>query len=295
LENLKVHEKNPRYKFVKGDIGDVKVAGALVADSDIIVNFAAETHVDRSITGPALFIETNIVGTQVLLDSAVKHKKRFHHVSTDEVFGDLPLGTSEKFNENSVYNPSSPYSASKAGSDYLVRAYHRTYGLPITISNCSNNYGPYAFIEKFIPLMITNAQSDKKLPVYGDGKHVRDWIHVKDHCSAIDLVIEKGKIGETYLAGGNAERSNIEVVKEILKQLGKSEDLIEFVKDRPGHDRRYAIDSTKIEKELGWKRHYNFEDGLTQTIKWYEDNKKWWGKLISKEYLNYYKELYENR
>jgi len=295
LENLKSFEKNPKYKFVKGDIGDSEVIDPLVADCDIVVNFAAESHVDRSILGPAEFVKTNVVGTQVLLDSAVKHNKRFHHVSTDEVFGSLELGSKDKFNENTLYDPSNPYSASKAGSDYLVRAYHRTYNLPVTISNCSNNYGPYQFIEKFIPLMILNAKENKKLPVYGEGKNVRDWIHVQDHCSAVDLVIEKGKIGETYLAGGNSERANIDVVKSILKQLGKSDNLIEFVKDRPGHDLRYAIDSTKIEKELGWKRKYNFENGLVETIKWYQDNEDWWKRLASKEYLNYYQEQYENR
>ncbi|OGE82099.1 MAG: dTDP-glucose 4,6-dehydratase [Candidatus Doudnabacteria bacterium RIFCSPLOWO2_01_FULL_44_21] len=271
LDNLKDIENNPRYKFVKGDIADPNAANLLVADCDVVVNFAAETHVDRSIMGPAEFIQTNVVGTQVLLDACVKNQKRFHHISTDEVFGDLKVGGKEKFTENTPYNPSSPYSASKAASDHLVRAYVRTYGLPATISNCSNNYGSYQYTEKFIPLMITNALANKKLPVYGDGLNVRDWIHVDDHNAAVDLVIQKGKIGETYLIGGNNEMANIDVVKMILKILGKPESLIEFVTDRKGHDRRYAIDSSKIERELGWKREIEFEAGLQKTIIWYKD------------------------
>lgn len=282
LDNLKSIEKDHRYKFVKGDIADFAVVDPLVAEADIVVNFAAETHVDRSILGPAEFVRTNVVGTQVLLDACVKHKKRIHHVSTDEVFGDLPLETDEKFKVDTPYNPSSPYSASKAAADHIVRAYYRTYDLPVTISNCSNNYGSFQFPEKLIPLMIINTLEGKKLPVYGDGKNVRDWMYVNDHCSAIDLIIEKGKIGETYLAGGNAEVTNIDVVRTILKLLGKGEDIIEFVKDRPGHDRRYAIDSSKLEKELGWVREEGFEAGIKKTVKWYQENQEWWKKLISK-------------
>ncbi|HTL39687.1 MAG TPA: dTDP-glucose 4,6-dehydratase, partial [Methylomirabilota bacterium] len=232
----------------------------------------SETHVDRSIEGPAEFVKTNVLGTQVLLDAALKHQKRFHHISTDEVFGSLELNSAEKFHENSPYDPSSPYSASKSASDHLVRAYVKTFGLKATITNCSNNYGPYQFTEKFIPLMITNALKDKKLPIYGDGLNVRDWIYVEDHNKAVDLVIQKGNIGETYLVGGNCEKSNLEVVKMILNILGKPESLIEFVKDRPGHDRRYAIDSGKIEKELGWKRDFDFDQGLLKTIDWYKNN-----------------------
>ncbi len=282
-ENLKKFEGNPRYKLVKGDIADAALADNLVKDADVIVNFAAETHVDRSITGPAEFIKTNIVGTQVLLDAAMKHKKRFHHISTDEVFGDLPLNTKDKFTETSAYDPSSPYSASKAASDHLVRSYVRTYGLQATISNCSNNYGPYQYPEKLIPLSIIFALQDKKIPVYGKGENVRDWIFVNDHNKAVDLVLQKGKIGETYLIGGNSERTNLEVVKNILKILNKPEDLIEFVTDRPGHDLRYAIDSGKIQNELGWKPEHNFEQGLAETVNWYKENESWWKKLqISK-------------
>jgi dTDP-glucose 4,6-dehydratase len=292
LENLKEFENNPNYRFVKGDIADPKIVNELVSQVDVVVNFAAETHVDRSILGPAVFIQTNVVGTQVLLDAAVKFKKRFHHISTDEVFGDLPLGTQDKFQESTPYNPSSPYSASKAASDHLVRAYIRSFGLQATITNCSNNYGPYAFIEKFIPLTIVNIMLDKKIPVYGDGLNVRDWVHVADHNRAVDLVIRNGNVGETYLIGGDSERANIDVVKTILKIFGKDESMIEFVKDRPGHDRRYAIDSTKLKTELGFKHEYDFEGGLKQTIQWYEENREWWKKLLSPEYLEYYKKNY---
>jgi dTDP-glucose 4,6-dehydratase len=294
LDSLKKFEQNLNYTFVKGDIADAKVVNELVPQVDVIVNFAAETHVDRSILGPAVFIQTNVVGTQVLLDAAVRFKKRFHHISTDEVFGDLPLGTDDKFNENTPYNPSSPYSASKAASDHLVRAYVRSLGLQATITNCSNNYGPYAFIEKFIPLTIVNILLNKKIPVYGDGLNVRDWVHVEDHNRGVDLVINQGKVGETYLIGGDSERSNLEVVKTILKLLGKNESLIEFVKDRPGHDRRYAIDSTKIKTELGFEHKYNFENGLRQTIQWYQENQDWWKKLLNKEYTDYYNKQYGN-
>lgn len=271
LDNLKAFDNDARYKFVQGDIADSVIVNELVPQVDVIVNFAAETHVDRSITGPAEFVRTNVLGTQVLLDAAVKHKKRFHHISTDEVFGDLQIGSPEKFTESTPYNPSSPYSASKAASDHLVRAYVRTFGLAATITNCSNNYGPRQYPEKLIPTVILKALKDEKIPVYGQGTNVRDWIHVDDHNSAVDSVIQKGKIGETYLIGGNAERANLDVVKMILNIIGKPESLIEFVKDRPGHDLRYAIDSTKIETELGWQRQYDFEQGLTQTIKWYEN------------------------
>ncbi|HEX5430196.1 MAG TPA: dTDP-glucose 4,6-dehydratase [Patescibacteria group bacterium] len=292
LDNLADFENNNRFKFVKGDIADPAAVDSLVAETDIVVNFAAETHVDRSILGPAEFVRTNVLGTQVLLDAATKHKIRFHHISTDEVFGSLGLGTSKKFDEHTPYDPSSPYSASKAGSDHLVRAYVRTFGLQATITNCSNNYGPYQFIEKLIPLMFINATLGKKLPVYGDGSNVRDWIHVNDHNAGVDLVIQKGKVGETYLLGGNAEHSNLELVKTILKLMGKDESLIEFVKDRPGHDARYAIDASKIEKELGWKREYDFESGLSQTIKWYETHENWWKKLLNQDYADYYKKQY---
>ncbi|OGE88091.1 MAG: dTDP-glucose 4,6-dehydratase [Candidatus Doudnabacteria bacterium RIFCSPLOWO2_02_FULL_49_13] len=272
LDNLKDVENNPRYKFVQGDIVDPKVVEDLVRQADTIVHFAAETHVDRSITGPAEFVKTNVVGTQVLLDAAIKHKKRFHHISTDEVFGQLKLGSKDKFTESTPYDPSSPYSASKAASDHLVRAYVRTFGLQATITNCSNNYGPYQYSEKFIPTVILNALKDQKIPVYGQGRNVRDWIHVDDHNRAVDLVINKGKIGETYLIGADNERANIDVVKMILRLLGKPESLVEFVADRPGHDLRYAIDSSKIRQELGWKSLLEFEEGLRQTIKWYQDH-----------------------
>lgn len=277
-ENLKKFEANSKYKFVKGDIADAALVDSLVKEADVIVNFAAETHVDRSITGPAEFIKTNVVGTQVLLDAAVKYKKRFHHISTDEVFGDLPLNSKDKFKETTPYDPSSPYSASKAASDHLVRAYVRTYSLQATISNCSNNYGPYQYSEKLMPQTIIFALQDKKIPVYGKGENMRDWIFVTDHNKAVDLILQKGKMGETYLIGANCEKSNLEVVKSILKILGKPEGLIEFVTDRPGHDLRYAIDSTKIQKELGWKPEYNFDQGLAETVKWYQDNQVWWKK-----------------
>src|SRR3990167_635825 len=274
FENLEDIEHFPNYKFVGGDICDVEMVDYLAKDVDAVIHFAAESHVDRSITGPADFIQTNIVGTQVLLDACVKYKKFFHYVSTDEVFGSLSLGSKIKFKENTNYDPSSPYSASKAASDHLVRAYYKTYGLNATITNSSNNYGPYQFPEKLIPLMITKALKDEKLPVYGDGLNIRDWVHVQDHCSAIDLVLHKGVPGQTYLVGGNAERTNLDVIKQILKILGKSEDLISFVTDRPGHDFRYAIDSSKIEKKLDWKRRFSFEDGLKETVSWYLDKYK---------------------
>jgi len=293
LENLKDVEKYPNYQFIKGDILSVELVDLLVKGCDAVINFAAESHVDRSITGPGEFIQTNIVGTQVLLDACVKYDKHFHHISTDEVFGSLSLKSKKRFHEDTNYDPSSPYSASKASSDHLVRAYHKTYGLQTTITNCSNNYGPFQFPEKLIPLMIINAFNNKRLPVYGNGKNIRDWVHVQDHCSAIDIVLNRGEIGETYLVGGNEEVSNLDVVKSILKILDKSEDLIEYVKDRPGHDLRYAIDSSKIETELGWTRRYNFSTGLKQTVEWYLNHKGWWGRLLSKEYLNYYEQQYK--
>lgn len=283
LDNLKSIEQSPRYEFIKGDICDPYIAEEAMEGVDWVVHFAAQSHVDRSILGPAVFIQTNVIGTQVLLDAALKTKvKRFHHISTDEVFGDLPFDSEEKFNENTLYNPHSPYAASKAAADHLVRAYYHTYGLPITITNSSNFYGPYQFPEKFIPRLITNALDNKPLPVYGKGLNIRDWLHVEDQARAIKVVLEKGKVGETYCVGGNSERRNIDVTREILKILGKSESLIEFVKDRPGHDRRYAIDFSKIKKELGWTPKHKFEEGLKETIEWYQENEWWWRPLKEK-------------
>lgn len=292
IENLKDFESDSRYKFVQGDICDADIVDKLVSQSDIVVNFAAETHVDRSIMEPAAFIQTNVVGTQVLLEAATKHKKRFHHISTDEVFGSLQMGDAKKFDENTPYDPSSPYSASKAASDHLVRAYHRTFGLQTTITNCSNNYGPYQFVEKLIPLTILNALADRKIPVYGNGENIRDWIHVDDHNQAVDLVITQGKIGETYLIGGNSEKANIDIVKTILKLVGKDESLIEFVKDRPGHDLRYAIDSSRIERDLGFQRQHDFDSGMKQTVEWYQSHQDWWQKLLSPEFQKYYSQQY---
>jgi len=281
LENLKSVEKNPNYEFIQGDICDPKLVNSLTEKVDTIVHFAAESHVDRSILDPAPFIKTNIEGTYVLLESALKNKvKRFHHISTDEVFGALKLNSAIKFNDLSPYNPHSPYSASKASSDHLVRAYFDTYQLPITISNCSNNFGPFQFPEKLIPLAITNLIEGKKVPVYGDGLYVRDWLYVEDHCKAIDLILQKGKVGETYLVGGLTEDiANIEIVKRILKIMGKDEVQIEYVKDRPGHDRRYAVDWSKINKKLGWKPEYGFDEYLEQTVNWYKNNQEWWRRI----------------
>jgi len=281
LENLRSVEKNPNYEFVQGDICDPKLVNSLTEKVDTIVHFAAESHVDRSIFDPAPFIKTNIEGTYVLLESALKNKvKRFHHISTDEVFGALELNSTIKFNDLSPYNPHSPYSASKASSDHLIRAYFDTYQLPITISNCSNNFGPYQFPEKLIPLAITNIIEGKKVPIYGDGLYVRDWLYVEDHCKAIDLILNKGKIGETYLVGGLTEDvSNLEIIKKILKIMGKDESEIEYVKDRPGHDRRYAVDWSKINKKLGWKPDYGFDEYLEQTISWYKNNQEWWRRI----------------
>lgn len=291
--------KNPKFKFVKGDIADRVFVDELFASEkpDVIVNFAAESHVDRSIENPEIFLQTNVIGTSVLMDACRKYGNiRYHQVSTDEVYGDLPLDRPDLFfTETTPLHTSSPYSASKASADLLVQAYYRTYKLPITISRCSNNYGPYHFPEKLIPLMIANALNDKKLPVYGKGENVRDWLYVEDHCSAIDLIVRKGKIGEVYNIGGHNERTNLEVVKTIIKELGKSEDLIEFVTDRPGHDRRYAIDPTKIHNELGWLPATKFDDGIKKTIDWYLTHKSWWEKIISGEYKDYYDKMYKNR
>lgn len=286
LDNLKNIESNKNYTFVQGDICDVNLVDKILKDIDSIVHFAADSHVDRSISDPDPFIKTNIEGTYTLLKMALKNKiKRFHHISTDEVFGSLELGTNEKFNENTKYNPNSPYSASKAGSDHLVNAFFSTYNLPITISNCSNNFGPYQFPEKLIPLTITNLIQNKKVPIYGDGLYVRDWLYVKDHCSAIDLILNKGKIGETYLIGGMTEDiSNLDIVKKIIKLMDKNEDMIEHVDDRLGHDRRYGVDWSKINKDLGWKPSRNFEDNLEFTVNWYKQNETWWKRILSGEY-----------
>lgn len=274
-------ENNANYTFVHGDIRNKELVNKIMDDVDTVVHFAAESHVDRSIKNPEVFLETNVIGTHVLLDSALKHKiKRFHHISTDEVFGALPLDTSEKFTLETLYDPRSPYSASKAASDHLVRSYGTTFGLPYTITNCSNNYGPYQFPEKFIALMITNLIEGKKIPVYGDGLYVRDWLYVYDHCTAIDRVLADGKLGETYLVGGLVDdASNLEISKMILQLMGESEDKIEHVTDRPGHDRRYAIDWTKIQQELGWEPSVTLEEGLQKTVDWYKNNPEWWQKL----------------
>lgn len=294
LENLASVVQNPNYKFIHGDICDRKLVDYVTKDIDIIVHFAAESHVDRSILDPAPFIKTNVVGTATLLENALKNKvKRFHHVSTDEVFGALPLNSKVKFNENTCYNPRSPYAASKAASDHLVRAYFTTYKLPITISNCSNNFGPYQFPEKLISLAITNILEGEKVPVYGDGLYVRDWLYVKDHCEAIDVILQKGKIGETYFVGNLTEDiSNLDLTKKIINYMDNDESQIEFVKDRPGHDRRYAIDWSKIKQRLGWHPKHGFENALKKTIQWYKTNKDWWKKIKSGEYLNYYKQQY---
>ena len=287
LDNLKEVEDNPQYKFVKGDITDHQLVDKLMAEVDTIVHFAAESHVDRSIKNPEVFLQTNVIGTHVLLDAALKHKiKHFHHISTDEVFGALELGTEEKFTLDTPYNPHSPYSASKAASDHLVRAYGTTYGLPYTITNCSNNYGPYQFPEKFIALTITNLIEGKQIPVYGDGLYVRDWLYVYDHCTAIDRVLADGKLGETYLVGGLVkDTSNLTVSREILRLMDEPESKIEHVEDRPGHDRRYAIDWTKINQDLGWEPSVTLEEGLQKTIEWYQTNPEWWQKLKEEDWF----------
>lgn len=286
-------------KFIKGDISDRELVFDLFDKErfDYVVNFAAESHVDRSIENPGVFLQTNIIGTQVLMDASRKYGvKRFHQVSTDEVYGDLPLDRPDLlFTEDTPITTSSPYSASKASADLLVQAYHRTFGLPVTISRCSNNYGPYQFPEKLIPLMISRALNDQSLPVYGDGLNVRDWLHVDDHSEAIDIILHQGKDGEVYNVGGNNERTNITIVKKILKQLGKSEDLITYVTDRKGHDLRYAIDPSKTIKEFNWQPRIGFDDGIKRTIDWYIQNKQWWEEIISGEYKDYYKKMYEGR
>jgi len=294
LENLQGVERRSNYTFIKGDICDSKIVRKAMKGVDVVVHFAAESHVDRSILGPAVFVKTNVIGTQVLLDAAIEKKvKRFHHISTDEVFGALPLRSRKKFNEKTDYNPHSPYSASKAASDHLVRAYATTFGLPITITNCSNNYGPYQFPEKLIPLAITNLLENKKVPVYGDGLYVRDWLYVEDHCQAIGLVLKKGKVGETYCVGGmTKDLNNLDLIKMILKLMDKDESYIEFVKDRPGHDRRYAVDWRKIKRELGWRPKYDFTHWLQKTIDWYIKNEEWWRRVKSGDYKRYYKKQY---
>ena len=299
LETCKPVEGKPNYKFVKGDIADRKFIFDLFEKEkfDVVVNFAAESHVDRSIEDPESFVRTNVMGTTTLLDACNQYGiKRYHQVSTDEVYGDLPLDRPDLFfTEETPLHTSSPYSSSKAAADLLVLAYHRTYGLPVTISRCSNNYGPYHFPEKLIPLMIANALNDKPLPVYGKGENVRDWLYVEDHCKAIDLIIHKGRVGEVYNIGGHNEMKNIDIVKIICKELGKPESLITYVTDRKGHDMRYAIDPTKIHNELGWLPETKFADGIKKTIKWYLDNKEWWETIISGEYQNYYEKMYGNR
>lgn len=307
LENFKDIENNPNYKFIKCDIRDRKKIDEVfdAYDIDVVINFAAESHVDRSIEEPEVFLTTNIIGTQVLLDAAKKFWKvnpedkyckeykpgvKFLQVSTDEVYG--ALGKTGMFVESMPLMPNSPYSASKASADMIVRAYHKTYGVPVNITRCSNNYGPYQFPEKLIPLMINNCLKEKELPVYGDGMQVRDWLHVSDHCLAIDTVLHKGADGEVYNIGGNNEKANIEIVKLIIGTLGKSENLIKYVKDRPGHDRRYAIDNTKITTELGWKPAYTFEQGIKETIQWYLDNNEWIKNIVSGEYVDYYEKMY---
>ena len=309
LDNLADIENDPRYIFVKGDIRDAGLIGSLFDkyDIDTVVNFAAESHVDRSITDPLSFVSTNVVGTQTLLDAAKNHWKvdpkdkysneykpgvKYLQVSTDEVYG--ALGKEGMFHETTPLSPNSPYSASKASADLMVRAYHNTFGLPCNITRCSNNYGPYQFPEKLIPLMINNAKADKPLPVYGDGMQIRDWLHVKDHCAAIATVLEKGVDGEVYNIGGNNEKANIYIVGLILQTLGKGEDLITHVKDRPGHDRRYAIDNTKITTQLGWAPAYTFEEGIAETIQWYLDHQTWMEKILSGDYQNYYERMYQN-
>ncbi|RCK72884.1 MAG: dTDP-glucose 4,6-dehydratase [Ignavibacteriae bacterium] len=296
LENLKTIENNPNYNFIKGDICDRNLVASIIDNFKVqaIINFAAESHVDRSIMGSDVFIQTNIVGTHTLLEVArEKNIEKFIQISTDEVYGSLD--SAGKFTEQTPLHPNSPYAASKASADLLALAYQHTYGVPVIITRCSNNYGPYQFPEKLIPLMIVNALNNKPLPIYGDGQNVRDWIYVTDHCEAILTVLEKGKIGEVYNIGAENEKPNIEIVKLILKELGKDESLIKFVKDRPGHDRRYAIDATKIKTELGWRPAYTFEKAIKSTIDWYLDNETWWNKIISGEYLNYYKKWYEER
>lgn len=310
LENLTDIENNPKYIFIKADIRDREALDKIFEEHhiDTVVNFAAESHVDRSIEDPELFLSTNILGTQALLDTAKKYWKvnpedkhcrlfkegvKYLQVSTDEVYG--TLGKEGMFTETTPLAPNSPYSASKTGADLIVRAYHETFGMPINITRCSNNYGPYQFPEKLIPLMINNCLNNKELPVYGDGMQIRDWLHVKDHCTGIDTVLHKGKVGEVYNIGGNNEKANIEIVKLIIANLGKSEELIRYVQDRPGHDRRYAIDNSKITRELGWSPSYTFEQGIKETIEWYLENQEWMNKIVSGDYMKYYEEMYSQK
>ncbi len=295
LENLEDLEGNSNYEFVKGDICNYELVDGIAKGADAIVHFAAESHVDRSVMDASDFIRTNVEGTRVLLDAAKNNGPlRFHHISTDEVFGELGPGD-PAFDENSPYDPRSPYSASKAASDHLVRAYFHTYKLPVTISNCSNNYGLFHFPEKVIPLFITNLLEGKKVPVYGQGENIRDWIHVDDHNRGVELIIRNGRIGETYCLGGGNELKNIDLTRKILALMGKGEDMIEFVKDRPGHDLRYSINYAKAKKELAWEPEIDFETGLKSVIEWYENNEAWWKKIKSGEYLEYYKQNYEKR
>ena len=299
LSTLSSVLEEPNFRFVKLDICDREGVFRLFEEErpDIVVNFAAESHVDRSIEDPGIFLQTNILGTATLMDACRKFGvRRYHQVSTDEVYGDLPLDRPDLFfTETTPLHTSSPYSASKASADLLVLAYHRTYSLPVTISRCSNNYGPYHFPEKLIPLMIINALDEKPLPVYGTGENVRDWLYVEDHCKAIDLIIHKGREGEVYNVGGHNERKNIDIVRLICKALGKSESLITYVADRKGHDMRYAIDPTKIHNELGWLPETRFEVGIQKTIRWYLDNKPWWQEIVSGDYRNYYQRMYGER
>jgi dTDP-glucose 4,6-dehydratase len=291
LENLKSAENDPRFKFIKGDVCDADLADRIVSKVDAVVHFAAESHVDRSIMDASAFVRTNVLGTQVLLDACRNNGNiRFHHVSTDEVYGSL--GSAGAFDERTSYDPRSPYSASKAGADHLVRAAWHTHKLPVTISNCSNNYGPYHFPEKIIPLFITNLLEGKKIPLYGDGMNVRDWMHVEDHCRGVDLALRNGSAGETYCFGARCERSNAELTGIILFEMGFGKDMIEFVKDRPGHDRRYAIDPSKAERELGWAAETPFLHGLRKTISWYKTNQDWWKNVKSGAYREYYERQY---
>ena len=290
LENLKDVENNPRYNFIKGDIADEKIVDEAAKDVDVIINYAAETHVDRSILGPKAFITTDVLGTYALLEAAKKYNiKKYIQISTDEVFGSINDG---KFTEESPFEPNSPYAASKAGGDHLCRAYFKTYGVPVIVTHSCNFFGPYQYPEKLIPLFITNLLENKKVPVYGDGQQIREWIFTEDHCRAIDAILQKGEIGEVYNIGAGNEIPNIEITKSLLKELGKDESSIDYVKDRPGHDRRYAIDSTKLRK-LGWKPETNFEDGVKQTVSWYKQNEQWWKRIKSGEYLEYYKKQYQ--
>ena len=299
LSTLATAMKSPNFRFVRIDICDREAVYGLFEEEhpDVVINFAAESHVDRSIENPEVFLQTNIIGTAVLMDACRRYDiGRYHQVSTDEVYGDLPLDRPDLlFTEKTPLHTSSPYSSSKASADLLVLAYHRTYGLPVSITRCSNNYGPYHFPEKLIPLMIINALHDKKLPVYGAGLNVRDWLYVEDHCEAIDLVVRKGRVGEVYNVGGHNEMRNIDIVKLICRELDKPETLISHVSDRKGHDMRYAIDPTKICEELGWLPKTRFADGIKKTIQWYLDNRSWWEEIISGDYRNYYEKMYENR